>query len=82
VRLEFGRAHHAPYVVPSVVVVNGHLMTGLWWWTPAGARWASRRKKQLSAYLADPSLGQRGNWDQDQVDLHLRPSSALKRGMR
>ena len=34
VRLEFGRALHAPYVVPSVVVVNGLLMTGLWWWAP------------------------------------------------
>ena len=34
VRLEFGRALHAPYVVPSVVVVNGLLMTGLWLWAP------------------------------------------------
>ena len=34
VRLEFGRALHAPYVVPSVVVVNGLLMAGLWWWAP------------------------------------------------
>ncbi len=34
VRLEFGRAFRAPYVVPSVVVVNGLLMTGLWWWAP------------------------------------------------
>ena len=34
VRLEFGRALRAPYVVPSVVVVNGLLMAGLWWWAP------------------------------------------------
>ena len=34
VRLEFVRALHAPYVVPSVVVVNGLLMAGLWWWAP------------------------------------------------
>ena len=34
VRLEFERALRAPYVVPSVVVVNGLLMTGLWWWAP------------------------------------------------
>ncbi len=34
VRLEFGRAFRSPYVVPSVVVVNGVLMTGLWLWAP------------------------------------------------
>ena len=34
VRLEFGRALRAPYVVPSVVAVNGLLMAGLWWWAP------------------------------------------------
>ena len=34
VRLEFARALRAPYVVPSVVVVNGLLMAGLWWWAP------------------------------------------------
>ena len=34
VRLEFGRALRAPYVLPSVVVVNGLLMTGLWYWAP------------------------------------------------
>ncbi len=33
-RIEFGRALHAPYVLPSVVVVNGLLMTGLWLWAP------------------------------------------------
>jgi len=34
VRVEFGRALHAPYLVPSVVAVNGVLMAGLWWWAP------------------------------------------------
>ena len=34
VRLEFGRALRAPYEVPIVVVVNGVLMAGLWWWAP------------------------------------------------
>ncbi len=34
VRLEFGRALRAPYVLPTVVVVNGLLMAGLWWWAP------------------------------------------------
>lgn len=32
--VEFGRSLHAPYLVPSVVAVNGLLMAGLWWWAP------------------------------------------------
>lgn len=34
VRLEFRQALRSPYVVPSVVTVNGLLMTGLWLWAP------------------------------------------------
>ena len=30
----FGRALRTPYVLPSVVVINGLLMAGLWWWAP------------------------------------------------
>src|SRR5271157_3295539 len=34
VRVEFGRAFHAPYEVPIVIAVNGLLMTGLWFLLP------------------------------------------------
>ncbi|MGP0031996.1 MAG: hypothetical protein ACLPVF_16010 [Acidimicrobiales bacterium] len=34
VRIEFGRAFHAPYEVPVVVAVNGILMAGLWFFAP------------------------------------------------
>jgi hypothetical protein len=33
-RVEFGRAFHAPYEVPIVVAVNGILMAGLWFLAP------------------------------------------------
>jgi hypothetical protein len=34
VRLEYARAFHSPYEVPIVVVVNGALMSGLWFLLP------------------------------------------------
>lgn len=34
VRVEFGRAFHSPFEVPIVVVINGLLMTGLWFLLP------------------------------------------------
>ena len=34
VRVEFSRALHSPFVVPSVVVCNGLLMASLWWLAP------------------------------------------------
>jgi hypothetical protein len=34
VRRELGRAFHPPFEVPTVVVVNGALMTGAWFLTP------------------------------------------------
>ena len=34
VRVEFSRALHPPFVMPSVVVCNGLLMAALWWWAP------------------------------------------------
>ena len=34
VRIEFGRAFHAPYEVPIVVAVNGVLVAGLWFLAP------------------------------------------------
>ena len=36
VRAEFSRAFHTPYETPIVIVVNGLLMTGLWFGLPVG----------------------------------------------